>query len=43
MKSKNPTPEFQNLIDLQIKAKNDKAGKWNSNPKVLKLCNTNIF
>lgn len=35
VKSNNPNPEVQALIDLQNKAKAAKAGKWNPNAKVL--------
>jgi len=35
VKSNNPTPDVQALIDLQNKAKAAKAGKWDPNLKVL--------
>lgn len=35
VKSNNTNPEIQALVDLQIKAKAAKAGKWNPNAKVL--------
>lgn len=34
VKSNNPTPDVQALIDLQNKAKAAKAGKWDPNAKV---------
>jgi len=35
VKSNNPTPDVQALVDLQAKAKAAKAGKWDPNAKVL--------
>jgi len=35
VKSNNPTPDVQALVDLQNKAKAAKAGKWDPNAKVL--------
>lgn len=35
VKSNNPTPDVQALIDLQKKAKAANVGKWDSNAKVL--------
>jgi len=35
VKSNNPTPDIQALVDLQNKAKAAKAGKWDPNAKVL--------
>lgn len=35
VKSNNPTPDVQTLVDLQNKAKAAKVGKWNPNAKVL--------
>lgn len=35
VKSNNPTPDVQTLVDLQNKAKGAKVGKWNPNAKVL--------
>lgn len=34
VKSNNPTPDVQALVDLQNKAKGAKAGKWDPNAKV---------
>lgn len=34
MKSNNPTPDVQTLVDLQNKAKGAKVGKWDTNAKV---------
>lgn len=35
VKSNNPTPDVQTLMDLQNKAKNAKVGKWDPNAKVI--------
>lgn len=37
MKTNNPTPDVQTLVDLQNKAKNAKVGKWDPNAKVFKI------
>jgi len=34
VKSNNPTPDVQTLVDLQAKAKAAKVGKWDTNAKV---------
>lgn len=35
VKSNNPTPDVQTLVDLQNKAKATKVGKWDPNAKVM--------
>ncbi|KAL5238927.1 hypothetical protein ACI65C_006337 [Semiaphis heraclei] len=43
VKSNNTNPEIQALVDLQIKAKAAKAGKWNPNAKKTSKKNNTIY